>query len=430
MSKSFIPELFLVFIVTISGIQPVHAQRAGNISGTVVDKVSGETLPGANVFLEGTSIGATTNVEGLYILHQIPAGDYELITKYIGYKEQTTTVTVVAGQTAEVNFELDYASYEIEDVVVTAQARGQMGAINQQLASNTIKNVVSSDRIQDIPDVNAAESVSRLPGISLIRSGGEGQKVAIRGLSPKYNVMMVNGVRMQSTDRNNRSVDLNMIAPNILSGIEVTKALTADMDADAVGGTVNLRIGKAPEGFRGKFSAQNGYGSLANIYGNYKLNGFLSNRFFDNKLGIQISGNIDNFDRSSDLLSARYVINEEAVLEDGFIPTDLNKVSITDRTTDRQRLGGGLVLDYQFDKGSLIMNNFISNLSQEQIVQQNSLTLIGNQWNGFAEDKENSNTVISNALTGEFDFSLFSMDFTLSNSISKQHSPVNIYMCF
>ncbi len=156
--------------------------------------------------------------------------------------------------------------FEGEEVVVTAQARGQLAAINQQLSSNTIKNVVSADRIQDVPDVNAAESVARLPGISLIRSGGEGQKVAIRGLSPKYNVTMVNGVRMQSTDRDDRSVDLNMIAPNILSGIEVTKALTADMDADAVGGTVNLRIGKAAEGLKGNFSVQGGYGSVANTF--------------------------------------------------------------------------------------------------------------------------------------------------------------------
>jgi TonB-dependent receptor len=258
--------------------------------------------------------------------------------------------------------------------------------------------------------------------------GGEGQKVAIRGLSPKYNVMMVNGVRMQSTDRNDRSVDLNMIAPNILSGIEVTKALTADMDADAVGGTVNLRIAKAPEELRGNFSMQAGYGSLSNTYGNYKANGFLSNRFFDNKLGLQISGSLDNFNRNSDVLSAGYALNEEAVLEEGFIPIDLAQVSISDRVTDRQRLGGGLVLDYQFSNGSLIMNNFISNLSQEQIEQQNSLALIGNQFAGFAADRELSNTVLSNALQGEFDFSFFSLDFSFSNSISKQYSPGDLRM--
>lgn len=400
----------------------------GSISGKVVDKSTGEELLFANVQLEGTSLGTSTNDEGEFVIHQIPAGDYNLITTYIGYVEQTTPVTVAAGKTLKVKVELDYAAIQGEEVVVTAQASGQMGAINQQLASNTIKNVVSADRIKDVPDVNAAESVSRLPGMSLIRSGGEGQKVAVRGISPQYNVTMVNGVRMQSTDRNDRSVDLNMIAPNILSGIEVTKALTADMDADAVGGTVNLRIGKAAEGFRGNFSLQNGYGSLANTYGNYRATGFLSNRFFGDKFGVQVSGFLDNFNRNADILSVGYALNEEDILEDGFIPIDLARVSISDRVTDRQRLGGSLVFDYQFTNGSIIINNFISNLSQDQVEQQNSLALIGNQWTAFAADRELSNTVLSNAIQGEFDFSFFSMDFNISNSISNQNVPGNLRM--
>ena len=332
MFKSFVSVLSIVFLFF--GTQIVYAQGSGSVSGTVVDHASGEPLPGVNVFLEGTSIGSATNVEGEYIIHQIPVGEYKIIAKFIGYKDQSISVTVVANEKSEINFELDYAASEIEEIAITAQASGQLSAINQQLSAKTIKNVVSADRIRDVPDANAAESVARLPGISLIRSGGEGQKVAIRGLSPKYNVMMVNGVRMQSTDRDDRSVDMNMIAPNILSGIEVTKALTADMDADAVGGTVNLKIGKAAPRLKGIFSLQGGYSSLANTFGNYKANGLLSNRFFDNKLGVQISGSIDSYNRNSDVLSVGYALNEEAVLEDGFIPIDLNTVSISDRVTD------------------------------------------------------------------------------------------------
>lgn len=400
----------------------------GSISGKVVNKVSGEKLPFASVRLEGTSLGASTDNEGEFIIHQIPAGDYQLISTYIGYLEQKIPVTVVAGKTLEVTIELEYAGVQSKEVVISAQVSGQMSAINEQLASNTIKNVVSADRIRDVPDVNAAESVSRLPGISLVRSGGEGQKVSVRGISPQYNVMMVNGVRMQSTDRNDRSVDLNMIAPNILSGIEVTKALTADMDADAVGGTVNLKIGKAADEFRGNFSLQGGYGSIANTYGNYRATGFLSNRFWDKKLGIQVSGFLDNFNRNADILSAGYALNEEDLLEEGFIPIDLNRVSISDRVTNRQRLGGSLVFDYQLPNGSIILNNFVSNLHQEQQEQQNSLALIGNQWSAFAADRELSNTVISNALQGEFKFSFFSMDFSVSNSISKQYTPGDLRM--
>lgn len=422
------PEIKALTIL--SSVKEAKRKRAGpgSIKGKVVDKSSGEELLYANVQLEGTSLGTSTDDVGEFVIRQVPPGDYILIASYIGYQEQKVPVTVLSDETVEVNVELEYAALLGEEVIVTAQASGQMKAINEQLASNTIKNVVSADRIQDVPDVNAAESVARLPGLSLIRSGGEGQKVAIRGISPQYNVTMVNGVRMQSTDRNDRSVDLNMIAPNILSGIEVTKALTADMDADAVGGTVNLKIGEAQEGFRGNFGAQRGYGSLANTYDNYRVTGFLSNRFFNNKLGVQVSGYLDNFNRNSDVLSAGYALNEEDVLIDGFIPIDLARVSISDRVTDRQRLGGGLVLDYQLPNGSIIMNNFVSNLSQEEVEQQNSLGLIGNQWSAFASDRELSNTVISNALQGKFDFSFFSMDFSVSNSVSKQYNPGDLSM--
>jgi len=428
MFKSFASVLGLVCVLFFLGLNSLYAQGSGSISGTVLDKTSGEELLFANVQLEGTSFGTSTDEEGKFTIPQIPAGEYTLIATYIGYTQQTMPVTVAAGTKLNIDVELDVVAVLGTEVIVTAQASGQMGAINQQLNSNTIKNVVSADRIKDVPDVNAAESVSRLPGLSLIRSGGEGQKVAIRGISPQYNVTMVNGVRMQSTDRNDRSVDLNMIAPNILSGIEVTKALTADMDADAVGGTVNLKIGKAAEGVRGNFSLQGGVGSLAEDNVNYRATGFLSNRFFDNKFGVQISGFLDNFNRNSDELSAGYALNEEDVLEEGLIPIDLARVTISDRVTDRQRVGGSLVFDYQFENGSIIMNNFISMLSQEETEQQNSLGLIGNQWSGFARDSESSNTVLSNALQGQFDFSSFSMDFSLSNSISSQNVPGNLRM--
>lgn len=419
----FVLTLTIVFLFIES--HSVYAQGFGSISGTVVDKASGDPLIGVTVYIEGTSIGTITNADGEYIIHKVAPGEYNINVKYIGYNDHKMSATVIANEKIELNFELEYVVYEGEEIVITAQAKGQLAAINQQKASNTITNVVSSDRIQDVPDVNAAESVARLPGISLVRSGGEGQKVAIRGLSPKYNVMMVNGVRMQSTDRDDRSVDLNMIAPNVLSGIEVTKALTADMDADAVGGTVNLKIGKADEGFKGKFSLQGGYGSMANTFGNYRVNGLLSNRYFNNKLGVQVSGYMDRFNRNSDVLEAGYDINRVHV---DTIEAELDWVTFNDKVTSRQRKGGGLILDYQFSKGSLIMNNFVSNLSQDEVEQQNSLALDNNQWSAFAADREMSNTVLSNALQGEFDFNIFSMDFSVSNSISKQYTPGDLRM--
>lgn len=423
-----IVKLLFYFTFFICGFSVVFGQGSGNIKGIVTDKLSSDPLIGANVFLEGTSLGGAANINGEYYIQNAPAGKYNLIIKYIGYKQQSMPITVVADRTLGIDIELEYVAIESEEIKVTAQAIGQMSAINQQLSSETIKNVVSSDKIQDIPDVNAAESVARLPGISLIRSGGEGQKVAIRGMSPKYNVMMVNGVRMQSTDRDDRSVDLNMISSNILDGIEVTKAITADMDADAVGGTVNLRLGKADKDFKGKFSLQDGYGSVAENFDNYKMNGFLSTRLFDDKLGVQISGSADRYDRYSDNLGASYTTNEESIIVDGLVDIDLANASITDNVRDRQRLSGSLIFDYQFENGSLFLNNFISNLAEDQIIQSNSLGLSDYSLNSNTTAVEMSNTVLSNALQGEYNLYGIKMDFSLSNSISKQYRPGDLVM--
>jgi len=423
-------KLILVLLLFfVWGLNIIEAQSSGRIRGKVVDKTTGEPLPGANVMLEGTGIGDAASFDGSYLIRSVPPGNYNLIIKYLGYKDQRIPVTVKAGMTLEVNVELEYVAIETGEIIITAQAEGQIEAINQQLSSTTIKNIVSSDRIKDIPDVNAAESVARLPGISLIRSGGEGQKVTIRGLSPQYNVMMVNGVRLQSTDRDNRSVDLNMIAPNILSGIEVTKVLTADMDADAVGGSVNLRISKAREGFHSNFTIQDGYTSLANTkpFGNYRLTGLVSNRYYDDKLGVQVSVYIDKFNRNSDELTASYSTNEQEIKIKGFIPTYLSTVTISDKVTDRKRLGGSLVLDYQLSRGSLILNNFVGSLNEHQIEQQNYFST-DYDWRGFAAEREFTNTVISNALQGEFEFANINMDFSISNSFTIQRNPGDLRM--
>jgi TonB-dependent receptor len=426
---SFISILLsgIVVILMIGSIS--WAEASTEIEGYITDAKTGDPLPGANVFIVGTSLGAASDLNGKYRILRVPPGSYTLRVTYIGYNTMDVAIQVSAEEKIKRDFELEYVAVKGEEVVVTAQAEGQIAAINQQLASITIKNVVSAARIQDVPDANAAESIGRLPGISIVRSGGEGQKVTIRGMSPKYNVMMVNDVRMQSNDRDDRSVDLNMIAPNILSGIEVTKALTADMDADAVGGVVNLKIGKAKEGFRKNFSLQGGYGSLANTYGNYRANGLLSNRFFDNKLGVQLSGFLDKFNRNSDELTAAYSTNEEDITENGLFPTYLSNVTIRDKVTDRQRAGGNLVLDYQFSNGSLLMNNFISNLHQNEIEQRNYLTS-DYDWRGYGYDREFTNTVISNALQGEFEFFNINMDFSLSNSVAKQRTPGDLTLDF
>ncbi|RLD15116.1 TonB-dependent receptor, partial [candidate division KSB1 bacterium] len=212
------------------------AMAGSVIKGTVKDSKTHEPLPGANVYLKGTTYGSATDLKGRYEIDNVPAGDYQLCVEYVGYQKVTFDIHVPANQVIKKDIYLKYMVIQGQEIVVTAQAEGQMAAINQQLTAKAIVNVVSSARIQEIPDDNAAESVGRLPGVSVLRSGGEGTKVVIRGLAPKYNSVKINGIKMASTDYSNRSVDLSMISPYMLDGIEVVKAVTPDMDADALGG--------------------------------------------------------------------------------------------------------------------------------------------------------------------------------------------------
>ncbi|MGD8778461.1 MAG: carboxypeptidase-like regulatory domain-containing protein [Ignavibacteria bacterium] len=165
-------------------LNSLYAQ--GNLKGKVTDAYTGESLIGANVVVVGTSLGAASDIEGDYRIKSIPAGKQQIRFSYIGYETQTLEVEISDNKTLELNVEMALQVIEGTEVEITAQAKGQVAAINQQLTSNTIINVVSEEKIQELPDANAAEAIGRLSGVSLIRSGGEANKVILRGLGDKY----------------------------------------------------------------------------------------------------------------------------------------------------------------------------------------------------------------------------------------------------
>ncbi|MGD1046614.1 MAG: carboxypeptidase-like regulatory domain-containing protein, partial [Bacteroidota bacterium] len=159
---NFFTKSFLIISLLLLGTPYLSAQQeSGQIKGTITDATTGEAMIGANVTLKGTSLGSPSDVYGKYIINAIPPGSYTLKVSYIGYRSKETTVEVKGGATLELNFSILSEAIEGEEVVVTAQARGQHEAINQQLSSNTIMNVVSSDKIRELPDQSAAAAISR-----------------------------------------------------------------------------------------------------------------------------------------------------------------------------------------------------------------------------------------------------------------------------
>ena len=347
--------------------------QSGSITGYITDSGKKEPLIGANIYVMGTSLGTASNDEGRYTIVNVAPGDYTLKISYIGYESKEFAITVAANERITQDFELDYATIEGKTVEVTAQARGQMDAINKQLKAKSIKNIVSSDRIQELPDANAAEAVARVPGVSIRREGGEGNKVVIRGLSPKYNKITVNGTNLASTDADDRSTDLSMISQYMLEGIEVTKAGTPDQEGDVLGGTVNFKLKKAKPGLHGNFVVQGMQNGLSGTSDDYKLVFDISRRFFNNKVGLLYQNDLEKRNRGSPQLNANYT-NTPADL-DTINPLTLESLSLTDVSRLNDRNNSLYVIDYEIPRGFISYSGLHSSIKKDIVNRENNYPL-------------------------------------------------------
>src|SRR5690606_15576943 len=236
--------LFLVFGFAVAQTQ------TGNIKGIISDE-NGIYVPGANIYIKTLNKGTISNFDGQFTLVGVPEGTYTLQISYIGYGNVDQKVSVVSGKTASVVVELMPSNYKLDEVEVTAQGlSGQAKALNTQRTNLNITNVVSTDQIGKFPDANIGDAVKRIPGITMQVDQGEARNVIVRGLSPQLNSVTLNGSRIPSAEADNRNIQMDLIPSDMIQTIEVNKAVTPDMDGDALGGSVNLITRTAPQGFR------------------------------------------------------------------------------------------------------------------------------------------------------------------------------------
>jgi TonB-dependent receptor len=342
----------------------LNAQN-GSIKGKVIDISNNEPLSYATISIKGTSIGVISNLDGEFEIKNIVSGKKTLLFNYIGYTPLEVDVEVGPGKIIDIGTkELGLASIMGEEVVITSQLRGQASAINQQVKANTIMNTVSKEKIREVPDANAAESLSRLPGITLSRSGGEGSQISVRGVSPRFNSVTVNGQSLPATGNNDRSVNLSMISSEMLDGIEVYKAITPDMDADAVGGSVNLVTKTAdPGGIKGNAYVETGYHSLINNLGTYRGSFSLGSRFFNNKLGIVAGANYHKANRNVDYFEGDYETKTDGSAK-------ANNARFFNRFEDRNRYGFNATIDYKFKNGKIVLDHFYSQTDRDVISRE------------------------------------------------------------
>ena len=406
--------LSMLFLLLTTGL---HAQgNRQRVTGRITDGTTGETLPGASILIEGTTTGTVTGLDGDYSI-LVSGGETVLVFAFLGHVDQKVTV----GDQRTINIRLEEDITSIDEVVVTTQAKGQIGARQQQINSNTIKNVVAPDRLQENPDANAVEAIGRLPGVSVIRSGGEGSQIVIRGLEPRYTNITLEGIEMPASSNTSRGTNIGGISQYILQGVEVYKALTPDMEANAVGGTVNLKLQETPSGLHYNVMAQGGYNNLNDYFGNYKLLGDISNRFFNDKLGVFFSVSAERVMRSTHTMSAAYGL-ESAEVD---ILLNTSHLNIIDRLNYRQ--SATLSFDYQVHPSTkLKLYGLYSHSNIDQKRQSKKYGHTGSGSVGYSmADSLNETTMLHTALTGETNLNFLNMvvDYGLVYSLSKGNNP-------
>lgn len=221
------------------------AQGRGNLTGKVVDQ-QGNVLPGATIVVEGTTLGTSTDMNGLYTLRGVEAGSREIKVSYLGYDKLVQAVQIARDRTTSADFALNQSGIGIGEVVVSAIVDGQQRALNQQRAADNMMQVLSADQMGKFPDLNVAEALQRLSGVTITRSRGEGAEVQLRGTPANFVNINVNGEQLMGVqDNGRRNATLDIIPSDILASMEVQKTLLPSNDGDAIAGVINMRTATA-----------------------------------------------------------------------------------------------------------------------------------------------------------------------------------------
>ena len=385
----------------------------GTLRGIITDKTDKTPLIAVNIIIKGTTMGTVTDFNGEYMV-PLKAGTYTLQFSYFGYKTVEDTITIENKQLLELNKGLVPATDKGTKVLIAPQAKGQLSAINQQLLSNQIVNVYSTEYIRNLPNENTAQAISHLPGISL-----DGTKVVIRGIESKMNKIMINGIEMPGTEANTRATDLSIISASMLSGMEVYKTLTPDMDAEAIGGIVNLRLREAPKGFHFNITSQGTYNQQEKIYGGTKLWGDISNRFLNNRLGAILNINYETKCGGDDWINIGYNEYGSSYLGEGTYM--LSSLSVFDQLRESKTIGGYLVLDYNLPNGQILFTSIRNIVTPEETLYSELFDISSNSHYALLNRNKYSSLFLNNSLRIEQQLSIIKLDAGISsNSIDRK----------
>ena len=417
--------LFIVLFVSI-------AANARIVRGVIKDAKTGEEIIGASVVVkEEPSKGTVSGLNGSFNLN-LDYGKCTLICSYIGYE---TYEVVVEANNAEVLIPLKTDDVMLAEVTVVATnpGRTEAGARGIERKAMNVVNVMSAKAIELSPDITVANVIQRMSGVTVERnSSGEGQYAILRGMDKRYNYTLVNGVKIPSPDNKNRFVPLDIFPSEMLDRLEVTKSLTANMEGDGIGGAVNLVMKDAPSERQFTANISTGYNSMYfgrdfqsfnkgaitkqspyemkgmpeafkvsdedfshdNLHMTWKkplpdLTASLSygDRFFNNKLGVILSGSFLNTYRGKE---------SEIYYQPG---REANNTETRNYSDQQTRIGAHAKFDYHISpKHKLIWYNGYMDMRETEVRDRLD------KKEGYVRMKWNRQYIINSTLKGEHSF--------------------------
>lgn len=236
-----------------------------SIRGKIFNDKTKEPVIGATVTVSNLKTAVISDVDGRYLINNILPGGYILEVNAIGYKIFQKKITVKADEEKQEDIILNEKITQLETVNVFTKINGEEESSSRstEKKANNIVNIISAKAMERSPDINAANVLQRVSGVTLQKNSGADEAYAIvRGLEPRYNNTLINGVKIASPDEKSRFVSLNIVPSDLLQKIEVSKSLLPEMEGDAIGGTVNLVLKDAPDSQLIKATASIGYSNI------------------------------------------------------------------------------------------------------------------------------------------------------------------------
>jgi outer membrane receptor protein involved in Fe transport len=383
------------------------------IRGVVKDAKTGDALIGASVYQKGNpQKSTTTGLDGSYILRDVADNPICLICKYISYKPAEKVVPFPSSGTGTINFSLSSSELELKGIeVVAANGNSDQGVRNMEKLAPNVINIVSARSMELSPDLSVANALQRVSGVTMERnSSGEGQYAVLRGMDKRYNITLVNGVKISSPDNKQRYVPLDIFPNELLDRLEVSKTRTAEMEGDATGGAINLVMKDAPGQLSIQANAAFGYNTLFvdRAFSSFDLDNVIltapyekygsdysatmsdfgngmtgvskknplpngtagfsfGNRFFGKRLGLIVAGNYQNFYKGSN----------STFFEDEMIQTEstVRLTSMNERTYSEHQVQYGLhsKMDFRLNANNkLEWYNAYIDMSNAQVRQSTS----------------------------------------------------------